>query len=137
MFRTAFILTLTLALTACATPSVDQDADNFDNTEFVRDLNLCRGGNILASSATTIGKTAVGSMAGAGIMFLHGAAAAGSAEAIVAGAAIGALVGLGVGAKDAIKDHKQEIRTCLLKKGYKIVGDGAINMAEAVDPVGD
>ena len=93
MFRTAFILTLTLALTACATPSVDQDADNFDNTEFARDLNICRGGNILASSVTTIGKTAVGSFAGAGIMFVHGAAATGSAEAIAAGAAIGAVVG--------------------------------------------
>ena len=125
MFRNAFILTLTLTLTACAAPNVDRDADNFDNTEFARDLNLCRGGNIFASSATTIGKTAVGSLAGAGIMFVHGAAAAGSAEAIVAGAAVGAVVGLGVGAKDAIKGHKQEIRTCLLEKGYKIAGDRA------------
>ena len=63
----------------------------------------------------------VGSLAGAGFTAVNGAAAANSGEAIVVGAAIGAVVGLGTGANDAIEDHDQEISDCLREKGYEVV----------------
>lgn len=108
-------------LTACAAPSVDRSALNFNETRFTVDLNFCRGGNIAEASLKTIGKGALGSLAGTGIVALHGAAAAGSGEAIVVGAVVGAVVGLGVGAKDAVEEHQQEIADCLREKGYQVV----------------
>ena len=115
-----FMLTAAF-LTACAAPSVDRSALNFNETRFTVDLNFCRGGNIAEASLKTIGKGALGSLAGAGIVALHGAAAAGSGEAIVVGAVVGAVVGLGVGAKDAVEEHQQEIADCLREKGYQVV----------------
>jgi hypothetical protein len=118
------ILTFTLAaamLSACAAPRVDQSAPDFNETNFTVDLNFCRGGNIAEASLKTIGKGALGSLAGAGIVALHGAAAAGSGEAVVVGAVIGAAVGLGVGANDAIEEHNQEIANCLREKGYRVL----------------
>ena len=108
-------------LTACAAPNVDRSAVNFNESKFSIDLNLCRGGNIAEASLKTIGKGALGSLAGAGIVALHGAAAAGSGEAIVVGAVVGAVVGLGVGANDAVEEHQQEIADCLREKGYEVV----------------
>jgi hypothetical protein len=89
--RPALILLFTLALAACAAPNVDRSAADFNEIKFSVDLNLCRGGNIVEASIKTIGKGAVGSLAGAGVMVLHGAAAANSGEAIVVGAAVGAV----------------------------------------------
>ena len=108
-------------LVACAAPDVDRSAVNFDESNYSADLNYCRGGNIAEASLKTIGKGAVGSLAGAGIVALHGAAAAGSGEAIVVGAVVGAAIGLGVGANDAIKEHNQDIADCLREKGYEVV----------------
>ena len=54
----------------------------------------------MEASLKTIGKGAAGSLAGAGITAMHGAAVARSGEAIAIGAAIGAVVGLGIGADD-------------------------------------
>jgi outer membrane lipoprotein SlyB len=107
-------------LTACAAPSVDRSALNFNESKFTVDLNFCRGGNIAEASLTTIGIGALGSLAGAGVVALHGAAAAGSGEAIVVGAVVGAVVGLGIGANDAVEEHYQEIANCLREKGYEI-----------------
>jgi len=112
---------VTAFLSACAAPSVDRSALNFNETKFTVDLNFCRGGNIAEASLKTIGKGALGSLAGAGIVALHGAVAAGSGEAIVVGAVVGAVVGLGVGANDAIEEHQQEIANCLREKGYQVV----------------
>ena len=120
---TLIILILALALAGCAAPSVDRSAVNFNETTFAVDLNLCRGGNIAEASLKAIGKGAVGSLAGAGVMVLHGAAAANSGEAIVVGAAVGAVIGLGIGANDAIEEHNQEIADCLREKGYEVVAD--------------
>ena len=78
-------------LAACAAPSVDRSALNFNESKFTVDLNFCRGGNIAEASLKTIGKGALGSLAGAGVVALHGAAAAGSGEAIVVGAVVGAV----------------------------------------------
>ena len=56
-------------------------------------------------------------------------AAANSGEAIVVGAAIGAVVGLGVGANDAIEEYDREISNCLREKGYEVVADATIGQA--------
>ena len=126
MTRSALFLLSALALAACAAPNVDRSAVDFNETTFAVDLNLCRGGNFTEASLKTIGKGALGSLAGAGVMVLHGAAAANSGEAIVVGAAIGAVIGLGIGAHDAVEEHELEIADCLRQKGYQVVegGDG-------------
>ena len=111
----------TAILAACAAPNVDQSAPNFNETKFTVDLNFCRGGNIAEATFKTIGKGAVGSLAGAGIVALHGAAVAGSGEALVVGAIVGAAIGLGVGANDAIDEHNQGIADCLREKGYEVL----------------
>lgn len=111
----------TAILTACAGPRVDRTAVDFNETNFTVDLNFCRGGNIAEATLKTIGKGAVGSLAGAGIVVLHGAAAAGSGEAVVVGAIVGAAIGLGIGANDAVEEHNQEISDCLREKGYEVV----------------
>ncbi|MBT3766522.1 MAG: hypothetical protein HOF84_11765 [Rhodospirillales bacterium] len=108
-------------LTACAAPSVDRSAFNFNETKYSLDLNFCRGGNIAEATAKTVGVGALGSLGGAAIMVMHGAAAANNGEAIVVGAVVGAVVGLGVGANDAIEDHNQEVANCLREKGYQVV----------------
>ena len=133
MTRPAIILTLAIALlAACAAPGVNRSAANFNESKFTVDLNLCRGGNIAEASLRTIGKGAVGSLAGAGIVALHGAAA-GSGEALVAGAIVGAVVGLGIGANDAVEEHNQEIADCLRQKGYEVVASALfVHPAEAV-----
>jgi outer membrane lipoprotein SlyB len=112
---------LATMLTACAAPNVDQSTPNFNENKFTVDLNFCRGGNIAEATFKTIGKGALGSLAGAGIVALHGAAVANSGEAIVVGAVVGAVVGLGVGANDAIEEHNQDIADCLREKGYEVV----------------
>ena len=134
--QVATVIMAVAFLTACAAPSVDRSAVDFDATTFAADLNLCRGGNIAEASLKTIGKGALGSLAGAGVMVLRGAAAANSGEAIVVGAAVGAVIGLGIGANDAIKEHEQEIADCLRQKGYVVVADGAdIDLAPAIEEI--
>jgi hypothetical protein len=134
--RSTLILATAFALAACAAPQVNRSAANFDESQFTVDLNVCRGGNIAEASLKTIGKGALGSLAGAGVMVLHGAAAANSGEAIVVGAAVGAVIGLGIGANDAIEEHEQEIADCLREKGYQVVADGAdFEIAPAIEEI--
>jgi hypothetical protein len=129
MTRPALILVAALALTGCAAPNVDHSAIHFNESQFSIDLNLCRGGNIAEASLKAIGKGVVGSLAGAGFTAVNGAAAANSGEAIVVGAAVGAVLGLGIGASDAIEEHDQEISDCLREKGYEVVADVTISQA--------
>ena len=65
MTRPAIILVAALALAGCAAPDVNRSAVNFNESQFSVDLNLCRGGNIAEASLKTIGKGALGSLAGA------------------------------------------------------------------------
>jgi outer membrane lipoprotein SlyB len=121
MTRPTLVLLAALTFAACTAPDVNRSAVNFNESRFSADLDHCRGGNIAEASLKTLGKGAVGSLVGAGIVALHGAAAAGSGEAIVVGAAVGAVIGLGFGAHQAIEDHEQEIADCLREKGYEVV----------------
>ena len=125
MTRPTLILVAALALAGCAAPDGNRSAVNFNESQFSVDLNLWRGGNIAEASLKTIGKGALGSLAGAGIVALHGAAVARSGEAIVVGAAVGAVIGLGVGANDTVEEHHQEISDCLREKGYEVVAAAA------------
>lgn len=87
---------------------VDHSAVNFNESPYTLDLNLYRGGNIVEASFKTIGIGGAVSPARAGFTAMHGAIIARSGKAISIGAAIGPVVGLGIGASDAIDDHDQE-----------------------------
>ena len=129
MTRPTLILVAALVLTSFAVPNVDHSAIHFNESQYSIDLNLCRGGNIAEASLKAIGKSVVGSLAGAGFTAVNGAAVANSGEAIVVGAAVGAVLGLGIGASDAIEEHDQEISDCLREKGYEVVADVTISQA--------
>ena len=123
MKNAPIVLTIVVAafLTACAAPSVDRSAFNFNETKYSLDLNFCRGGNVTEATLKTIGLGALGSLVGAGVVATYGAAAAGSVEAVAVGAAVGAVIGLGYGANQAVEKHQQEIADCLREKGYVVV----------------
>ena len=115
------VAVVAMILASCAAPHVDRSAANFNEGTFSVDLDHCRGGNLAEATLETIGIGALGSLAGAGIVATHGAVAAGSGEAVVVGAIVGAVIGLGIAANDAIDEHQQEIADCLREKGYLIV----------------
>ena len=52
-----------LALSACATPDVDQTVANFDEEKFAEDLNNCRGGPFIVTSVKGVGNAVIGSVA--------------------------------------------------------------------------
>ena len=128
MTRPTLILVAALVLTGCTVPNVDHSAINFNESQFSIDLNACRGGNIAEASLKTIRKGVVGSLAGAGFTAMHGAEAQ-SSEFIAVDATTGVVLGLGIGANDAIKNHDQEISDCLREKGYKVLADNTIGCA--------
>jgi hypothetical protein len=80
-----------------------------------------RIGNIVEATASTIGVGLVGSAIGAATVATYGAIAANSGEAIVAGAIVGGVIGIGKGAADAVEEHNGKIADCLRSKGYQIV----------------
>ncbi len=57
----ALSLSLFFALSACATPEVDQTTATFNETTFTSDLNICRGGTFIEASAKSIGIAVLGS----------------------------------------------------------------------------
>ena len=114
-------ISLAILLASCVTPNVDQTSATFDKNKYTSDLDTCRGGNIVEATASTIGVGLVGSAIGAVTVATHGAVAANSGEAIVAGAIVGGVIGLGKGAADAVEEHNGKIADCLRSKGYQIV----------------
>ena len=118
--RSILFLALGAVLIGCSTPNVDTTSSKFSQTTYSSDLNQCRGGNIAEASLKTIGVGVVGSVVGAA-HFAALAIHADSAEVAVAGAAIGAAVGIGVGAFDAVKKRDDAIADCLREKGYDVM----------------
>ena len=121
-FRIAIGLCCFLALSACATPRVDETAVNFNETEFTSDLNICRGGAFIVASAKSIGIAMLGSAYGALYGAEIGARDSDTAEGAAIGAAIGGTIGLTAGALEALEKHEEEIAGCLLQKGYRVAG---------------
>ena len=114
-------ISLAIFLASCVTPNVDQTSTTFDKNKYASDLDTCRGGNIVEATASTIGVGLVGSAIGAATVATYGAIAANSGEAIVAGAIVGGVIGIGKGAADAVEEHNGKIADCLRSKGYQIV----------------
>jgi hypothetical protein len=115
---------VSIMLTACAGPNVNRAPADFSETEYSADLNLCQAVKFADASLNTIGASLIGTLGGAAIVGIHGAVAAGSPEAIAVGAITGAVIGFGIGAKDAINGYDQEIVECLREKGYEVVAGG-------------
>ena len=59
-----------------------------------------------------------GALEGAAIAAAHGADAG---DAAIIGAAVGGVLGLGIGAADAVKDRDEKVRGCVASKGYMLL----------------
>ena len=116
------IILLSVILTACVSPNVEQSTINFDDDKYHADLNTCRGGTIFEASATSIGLAAGGAFAGAFHVAPWSSAWGNGWEAAAIGAAVGSAIGFGAGAIDSVKKYNSEITTCLSNKGYKLSG---------------
>ena len=112
------ITVLALGLGACASPSVDQNAAGFDEDKFTADLNDCRGGPWVQAVMLGVGIGAWGALEGAAVGAAHGADAG---DAAIIGAAVGGLLGLGLGAADALTERDEKVRGCVAGKGYRVL----------------
>ena len=120
MRKIVISLSVVLALTACATPEVDQTVSSFNEITFTEDLNNCRGGTFIEASVSSVGTAMLGSLYGAWYGMLNGSLHGESAQGAAIGAALGATVGLGVGALNELKNEEGEIASCLEGKGYLV-----------------
>ena len=111
-----------LALSACATPNVDQTAATFSELDYSSDLDTCRGGAFLVASAKTLGIAMLGSAYGALEGAHIGARDGDTAEGAAIGAIIGGTIGLTSGAFKALEEHEAEITNCMVQKGYHLAG---------------
>ena len=116
--RTALILA-TLALSACATPEVEQTA-TFNQVKYDADLTTCRGGNEFEAVA----KGAGGMVGGAFYGLLHGAAiGAGEGNGLkgaAIGTAAGAVIGFVGGLYNPATEEREQVEQCLRDKGYSM-----------------
>jgi len=120
--RNIIILLLSVILTACVSPDVEQSTTNFDEQKFSVDLNKCRGGTVFEASATSIGLAAGGAIAGALHVGPWSTAWGNGWEGAAVGAALGSAIGFGAGAIDSVKKYNNEIASCLSSKGYTLSG---------------
>jgi outer membrane lipoprotein SlyB len=118
-FKKPMILITALVLSACASPAVDRSAAGFDEDKFVTDLNDCRGGPWAQAIMLGVGIGAWGALEGVAVGAAHGGDAAG--EAAIIGAAVGGVLGLGVGAVDALTKRDEKVRGCVAGKGYRVL----------------
>ena len=109
-----------LLISACASIEVDTAATDFDENKYVQDLSDCRGGNLAESSVKSVGYGIVGGLAGATQGLIQGAIRGYTAESVLVWASFGAVIGLGAGAYDSYDESKQELRECMMDKGYTL-----------------
>jgi presenilin-like A22 family membrane protease len=116
--RNLAIITAILALSACASPTVDTTAPTFDETKYTADLDTCRGGSALNAAMHGLGGAVIGSVIGAAEGVYHGAIAGDAPEGAFIGAIAGSVVGVFVGAYKPFQEQEQSVRQCLNGKGY-------------------
>ncbi len=105
-------------LTACASPDIDRTGPRFDDSQYARDLNTCRGGNAVTFAASGLAGAVLGSMWGAAEGATNGAIAGDAKEGAAIGAIVGGILGLGVGAFAALEERGDSVESCLRGKGY-------------------
>ena len=115
--KTLTIVICAILLSACMSPAVDQAVETFNKKAYETDLFECRSGNLVISSAFTLGAGVVGSLTGA----LHGAVLGGT-EGTMVGGAIGGVIGLAAGFEDQRRHYNGEIADCLRERGYTLNG---------------
>lgn len=116
--RNLAIIAASVALAACASPTVDSSAPTFDETKYVVDLDNCRGGTVLDVALHGLGIAAIGSAYGAYHGAYIGALSANSPEGAAIGAVVGGVIGVVVGAYEPIQEQEQSVARCLSGKGY-------------------
>ncbi len=109
-----------LFISACASIEVDTAATDFDEDKYAQDLSDCRGGNFAESSVKSVGYGIYGGLAGAAHGLIQGAIRGNTAESVLLWASFGAVIGLGAGAYESFDENNQELRNCMITKGYNV-----------------
>jgi hypothetical protein len=107
-----------LLLGACASPTVNTSAPNFDEDKYTDDLNTCRGGSAMDAMLGGLGGALAGSLVGASEGSINGAAAGGRLEGVIIGSIVGGTLGIFVGAYKPFSEKHESVRSCLSGKGY-------------------
>ena len=113
-------VTLATTLAACASPRVDKTPAQFSETQYTTDLNDCRGGGVVVAAVYGLGAATYGSAVGAVQGAYYGLIAGDWDEGAAIGAAVGGVVGFGLGATGALDKQKEEVESCLVGKGYSL-----------------
>ncbi len=116
--RIMVITVASVALAACASPTVDTAGPTFDEQQYTVDLNDCRGGTVIEVALSGLGGAVVGSAIGAFEGAIHGAWSGNSPEGAAIGAVVGGVFGVVVGAQEPIQEQEADLRRCLREKGY-------------------
>ena len=114
---TAFLI---LSISACTSIDVDQSAEDFDEDQYSQHLSECYGGNVVWGTARSVGYGVLGSFSGAGQGLIHGAIWGDTPQSVVAGAAVGSIIGFGAGAYKSFDKGNEELRYCMMGKGYTV-----------------
>jgi hypothetical protein len=109
---------LTLFISACASLDGDQSAEGFDEGKYLQHLSECYGGNVVWGKARSVGYGVLGSFAGVGQGLIHGAIWGDTPQSVLAGAAVGSVIGLGAGAYNSLDKGDEEFRYFMMDKGY-------------------
>ena len=120
MFRSRiFAITVaSVALAACASPTVDTTAPTFDEEQYTVDLDNCRGGTVFDVALRGFESAVVWSALGAAEGTVHGALKGNAPEGAAIGAVVGSVVGAVKGAYEPFEQQAEAVRRCLSKKGY-------------------
>ena len=116
--RNLAIITATMLLSACVSPTVDSSAQTFDETKYAVDLDNCRGGTVLDVALHGLGGAVIGSAYGLLQGASTGAITGRTPEGAIVGVIVFGVAGAAVGAYEPIQEQKQSVARCLSGKGY-------------------
>ena len=118
IYKSAVSLAAAAILSACASPDIDRTAATFDERAYSEDLSECRGGTMVGfmfdGFVSALAGSAIGAAEGATCCYYGGD----SAEGALIGAIVGGVLGLGVGAYEAVSEQDEELERCMRDKGY-------------------
>ena len=118
--RKHIMLLFLVALSACASPTVETNSPTFDKTQYFVDLNACRGETAVIATLHGLGGALIGSAIGAAHGAANGAIVGDAPEGAIIGAVAGGVIGLAIGAYKPIEELDQKVRQCLTEKGYPL-----------------
>lgn len=114
------IFIVLVSLSACTSPNVDTNATTFDKSQYMADLDTCRGGTAFNVALDGLAGAVYGSAIGAAQGALNGAVAGDAPEGAVIGAVVGSVIGVVMGAYEPFDKQGQSVRQCLRGKGYVV-----------------